>query len=48
MTEAEIETILQGAKEKYPEARRRIISDNGPQAAKRDPPARTDRLEARA
>jgi hypothetical protein len=29
MTEAEIEIILQGAKEKYPEARPRIISDNG-------------------
>ena len=30
MTEAAIEIILQGAKEKYPEARPRIISDNGP------------------
>jgi len=31
MTEADIEIILQAAKEKYPEARPRIISDNGPQ-----------------
>ena len=31
MTEADIEIILQGAKEKDPEARPRIISDNGPQ-----------------
>ena len=31
MTEADIEIIMQGAKEKYPEARQRIISDNGPQ-----------------
>jgi putative transposase len=31
MMEADIEIILQGAKEKYPEARPRIISDNGPQ-----------------
>lgn len=31
MKEAEIETILQRAKELYPEARPRIISDNGPQ-----------------
>jgi transposase InsO family protein len=31
MTEADIEIILQGAKEKYPEVRPRIISDNGPQ-----------------
>ena len=29
MTEADIEIILQAAKEKYPEARPRIISDNG-------------------
>jgi transposase InsO family protein len=28
MTEADIEIILQGAKEKYPEAKPRIISDN--------------------
>ena len=36
MTEAEIEIILQGAKEKYPEARPRIISDNGPQFNAKD------------
>jgi putative transposase len=29
MTEADIEIILQADKEKYPEARPRIISDNG-------------------
>jgi putative transposase len=31
ISEADIEIILQAAKEKYPEARPRIISDNGPQ-----------------
>jgi putative transposase len=36
MTEAEIEVILQAAKEKYPDARPRIISDNGPQFIARD------------
>jgi putative transposase len=36
MTEAEIEVILERAKEKYPEARPRIISDNGPQFIARD------------
>src|ERR1700693_2583715 len=36
MTEAEIEIILQGAKEKYPQARPRIISDNGPQFIPKD------------
>ena len=36
MTEAEIEIILQGAKEKHPEARPRIISDNGPQFIAKD------------
>ena len=36
MTEADIEITLQGAKEKYPEARPRIISDNGPQFIARD------------
>jgi putative transposase len=36
MTEAEIEIILQGAKEKYPGAKPRIISDNGPQFIARD------------
>lgn len=36
MTEADIEVILLGAKEKYPEARPRIISDNGPQFIAKD------------
>jgi putative transposase len=36
MTEAEIEVILQKAREKYPEAKPRIISDNGPQFIARD------------
>jgi putative transposase len=36
MKEAEIEMILQRAKEKYPEAKPRIISDNGPQFIARD------------
>ncbi len=36
MTEADIEIILQGAKEKYPEGRPRIISDNGPQFIAKD------------
>ncbi len=36
MTEADIEIILQAAKEKHPEARPRIISDNGPQFMARD------------
>ena len=36
MTEAEIEMILERAKEKYPEAKPRIISDNGPQFIARD------------
>ena len=36
MTEAEIEIILEGAKEKHPEAKPRIISDNGPQFIARD------------
>jgi len=31
MTEADIEVILQRAREKFPQARPRIISDNGPQ-----------------
>ena len=35
-TEADIEIIMQGAREKYPEARPRIISDNGPQLIARD------------
>jgi len=36
MTEADIEIILQAAQEKHPEARPRIISDNGPQFIARD------------
>jgi putative transposase len=36
MTEADIEIILQAAKEKYPQARPQIISDNGPQFIAKD------------
>jgi putative transposase len=36
MTEADVETILQRALEKHPDARPRIISDNGPQFIARD------------
>jgi len=36
MTEADIEIISQRAREKYPEARPRVISDNGPQFIARD------------
>jgi putative transposase len=36
MTEAEVEIIIQRAREKYPEAKPRIISDNGPQFIARD------------
>jgi len=36
MKEADIEMILERAKEKYPEATPRIISDNGPQFIARD------------
>ncbi len=36
MTEGEIEVILQGAKEKHPAAKPRVISDNGPQFIARD------------
>jgi len=36
MTETEIEIILERAKEKFPEARPRIISDNGPQFIAKD------------
>jgi len=36
MKEPDIEVILQHAKEKYPEAMPRIISDNGPQFIARD------------
>lgn len=36
MTEADVEIILQRAREAFPEARPRIISDNGPQFIARD------------
>lgn len=36
MTEADVEIILQRAKERFPEARPRIISDNGPQFIAKD------------
>ena len=36
MTEADIEIILQRAREKHPDGRPRIISDNGPQFLARD------------
>jgi putative transposase len=36
MTETDVEIIIQKAKEKYPEARPRIISDNGPQFIAKD------------
>ena len=36
MTEADIEIILEGAKEKHLEVRPRIISDNGPQFIAKD------------
>ena len=36
MTETDVEIILQRAKEKFPEARPRIISDNGPQFIAKD------------
>jgi putative transposase len=36
MTEADVETILQRAREQYPDARPRIISDNGPQFIAKD------------
>lgn len=36
MTEADVETILQRAQEKFPEAKPRIISDNGPQFIAKD------------
>ena len=36
MTERDIEIILERAKEKYPAARPRIISDNGPQFIAKD------------
>lgn len=36
MTEADVELIIEQAKEKYPAARPRVISDNGPQFVARD------------
>jgi transposase InsO family protein len=36
MTEADIEIILQRAREKFPDAKPRIISDNGPQFISKD------------
>ena len=33
MTEADVETIVQRARERYPDARTRILSDKGPQSA---------------
>jgi transposase InsO family protein len=36
MTEGDIEIILQAAREQYPQAKPRIISDNGPQFIARD------------
>jgi putative transposase len=36
MTEADVEVILQRAKERFPEARPRIITDNGPQFIAKD------------
>jgi putative transposase len=36
MKETDIEIILERAKERYPEARPRIISDNGPQFIAKD------------
>lgn len=36
MTEAEVEIVLQRGREKFPQARPRIISDNGPQFVARD------------
>ena len=36
MTEADVEIVLQRARERFPEARPRIVSDNGPQFVARD------------
>jgi transposase InsO family protein len=36
MTEGEVEVLLERAKERFPEARPRIISDNGPQFIAKD------------
>ena len=53
MTEADVECILERAKERYPDARPRIISDNGPQYIAKDfkafhPHLRDDAREDRA
>src|SRR5262249_32866172 len=44
MTEPEVETTIQRARERYPGARPRIISDNGPQGGGRCPQGRTRRF----
>jgi putative transposase len=36
MTEPDVETIIQRARERYPDARPRIISDNGPRSIAKD------------
>ncbi|MCA9947518.1 MAG: transposase family protein, partial [Anaerolineales bacterium] len=36
MTEADVETVLQRAREQFPHAKPRVISDNGPQFIARD------------
>jgi putative transposase len=36
MTEGDVEVVLEAAKEKFPDARPRVISDNGPQFLARD------------
>ena len=36
MTEADVEVVLQRARERFPQAKPRIISDNGPQFIARD------------
>jgi transposase InsO family protein len=36
MAEADVETVIQRARERYPDARPRVISDNGPQFIARD------------
>ena len=36
MTEADVETIIQRAREQFPDVRPRIISDNGPQFIAKD------------
>ena len=36
MTEADVECILQAGRERFPDARPRVISDNGPQFIARD------------